>query len=131
MLVNTTVVGIPTTFDLSFFRYWVEFLKPIHKLSPQGIELISLFLNKRQELSSSIIDEDVLDEVLFSREVKREIRETLGVTSNHFQVLMNDLRNKKVLVDGKINPKFIPRVDKKQNDYKLIVQFRFDERNKN
>lgn len=131
MLVNTTVVGIPTTFDLSFFRYWVEFLKPIHKLSPQGIELISLFLNKRQELSSSIIDENVLDEVLFSREVKKEIRETLGVTSNHFQVLMNDLRNKKVLVDGKINPKFIPIVDKKQNDYKLIVQFRFDERNKN
>lgn len=128
MLKNTTVVGIPTTFDLQFFKYWVEFLKPIHKLSKQGVELISLFLWKRQCLSKSIVDNKVLDNVLFSKEVKKEIRETLGISANHFQVLMNDLRNKKVINNGAINPKFIPRVDETQNDYKLIVQFRFNER---
>lgn len=129
MIKNTTVVGIPTTLDIQFFKYWVEFLRPLHKINPRDVEVMAMFLYKRHQLSKKISDEDLLNKTLMSSSMRKEIREELNINVGYFQVIMNHLRNKKAIVDNKINPKFIPKLDDTQGDYKLIVQFSFNGRN--
>lgn len=128
MLKNTTIVGIPTDLNLQFFKYWVEFLRPIHKIAPRDVEVMAMFLYKRYLLSKVITDESILDTTLFSKKVKKEIREELNIPPNYFTVIMKHLRDKKAIVGDKINPKFVPRLDDKAEDYKLIVQFSFNGR---
>ena len=37
-----------------FFNLWLQFLKPYHKLANKEMEILSLFLLKRHQLSKSI-----------------------------------------------------------------------------
>jgi len=129
MLKNTTVVSVPTNLDLQFFKYWVEFLRPLHKINPRDIELMAMLLYKRYQLSKVIQDEKVLNTTLMSGKIRKEIRNKLNVTSNYFQVMLKHLRDKKAIVGDTINPKLIPKLDDTCEDYKLIVQFSFNERN--
>lgn len=129
MLKNTTVVSVPTDLDLRFFKYWVEFLRPIHKINPRDVEVMAMFLYKRYQLSKVIRDEQILNTTLMSRKIRKEIRDELGIPTNYFQVILRHLRDKKAIVGDCINPKFIPKLDDTQPDYKLIVQFSFNGRN--
>lgn len=129
MLKNTTVVGVPTTLDLQFFKYWVEFLRPLHKINPRDVEVMAMLLYKRHQLSKVVADEKVLDTTLMSSKIRKEIREELNLPPNYFQVILQHLRNKKAIIGDRINPKFIPKLDDTHGDYKLIVQFMFNENN--
>jgi hypothetical protein len=46
-----------------------------------------------------------------SEDVKKKVREECHITLPHFQVIMGKLRKNKVIVDGKINPRFIPNIN--------------------
>lgn len=129
MLKNTTVVSVPTDLNLQFFKYWVEFLRPLHKINPRDVEVMAMLLYKRHQLSKVIQDEKVLDTTLMSGKIRREIRNELNLSSNYFQVILKHLRDKKAIVGDHINPKFIPKLDDTLGDYKLIVQFSFNGRN--
>ena len=59
----------------SIFRYWLEFLKPYHKLRSKEIEALSLMLYYRYELSREIPKEEIVDMILFSTETRNKIRE--------------------------------------------------------
>ncbi len=129
MIKNTTVVSIPTDLNLQFFKYWVEFLRPLHKINPRDVEVMAMLLYKRHQLSKVIQDENVLDTTLMSGKVRKEIRNELGISSGYFQVILKHLRDKKAIVGDRINPKFVPKLDDSLGDYKLIVQFSFNGRN--
>lgn len=129
-LKNTTAVGVPTQLNLQFFKYWVEFLRPLHKINPRDVEVMAMLLYKRYQLSKVITDERVLDTTLMSSKMRKEIREELGLNPNYFQVILQHLRSKKAILGDKINPKFVPKLDDTQGDYKLIVQFIFNETDK-
>ena len=105
-----SVIKIPTTLD-DFFRYWFEFLRPFHKLTDREIDVISAFSKHRYELSKVIKDKDILDKVTMSEDIKKKVREECNITLPHFQVIMGKLRKSKVIIDGKINQKFIPNID--------------------
>ena len=116
------VIGIPTTID-KLFRYWVEFLKPLHHLTDREMDVIIMFLKKRYELSKSIIDQATLNRFLMSEEIKAEIRDACGVSPAHFQVIMGKLRKNKVIVDGNIFPKFIPNIKETDDAFQLLLYF--------
>lgn len=128
-LKNTTIVSVPTDLDLQFFKYWVEFLRPLHKINPRDVEVMAMLLYKRHQLSKVIQDEKVLNTTLMSSKVRKEIRTELNIPSNYFQVMLKHLRDKKAIIGDCINPKFIPKLDDTLGDYKLIVQFSFNGRN--
>jgi hypothetical protein len=48
------VIRIPTTLKDSFFKYWLEFLRPFHGLTNKEIELAAVIIQKRHELSKVI-----------------------------------------------------------------------------
>ena len=117
------VVRIPCSLDGSFFRYWFLFLKPFHKLTDREIDVITAFVKHRYELSKVIKDDEILDKVVMSEDTKRKVREECNITLPHFQVIMGKLRKNKVIIDGKINPRFIPNVVEEDGFFKLLLLF--------
>jgi hypothetical protein len=106
-----------------FFRYWVEFLRPLHELTKREMDVLAEFLKERYNLSKEIIDSDRLDRVLMSEEIKREIRKTCGISAKHFQVIMSKFRKNGVVRDGRIHLNLIPTIN--EDGVGLMVYFSF------
>lgn len=117
------VVRIPTSLDSKFFRYWFEFLQPFHKLTDREMDVITSFVKYRFELSKKINDVDILDKVVMGDDIRKKVREECNLTLAHFQVIMGKLRKNKVIINGKINPKFIPNISEEDSSFKLLLFF--------
>jgi hypothetical protein len=117
------VIRIPASLEGSFFKYWFLFLEPFHHLTAREIDVIACFVKQRFELSKVIKDDTILDKVVMSEDTKAKVREECNITLPHFQVVMGKLRKNKVIVDGKINPKFIPRLEEDGDNFKLMLLF--------
>ena len=117
------IVRIPCSLNGSFFRYWFKFLEPFHKLTDREIDVITSFVKQRHELSKVIKDNEILDKVTMSEDTKKKVREECNITLPHFQVIMGKLRKNKVIVDGKINPRFIPNIDEETGYFQLLLLF--------
>lgn len=121
MTVNN-VIRIPTSLK-KFFRFWFEFLKPFHKLTDREIDVITAFTYERHLLSKVISDSDILDKVVMSEDIKDKVREELELSLAYFQVIMGKLRKNKVIIDNKINPRFIPNITDDNGPFKLMLLF--------
>lgn len=117
-----SVIKIPTTLD-DFFRYWFEFLKPFHQLTGREIDVAASLIRKRHELSKVIADNKILDKVVMSDDTRRSVREECKLSLPHFQVIMSKLKKNKVIIDGRINPKFIPNVSEQNGNFQLLLLF--------
>ena len=120
-----SIVRIPCKVDGKFFRYWFEFLKPFHHLTEREMDVITSFVKQRYELSKVITDSDILDKVTMSEDTKRKVREECGITPPHFQIVMSKLRKSKVIIDNKINPRYIPNVKEENGSFKMMLLFDF------
>jgi hypothetical protein len=107
----------------SIFRYWLEFLRPYHKLRTKEIEALSLMLYYRYELSRSIDDIDMVDMILFSTQTRIKIRKDLNdMGQKVFNNLLTSLRKKEVITkENKINPRLIPSMT--EDGFKLVFNF--------
>lgn len=117
-----SVIKIPTTLD-DFFRYWFEFLKPFHQLTGREIDVATALVRQRHKLSKVITEDSILDKVVMSDDIKKKVREECGLSLPHFQVIMGKLKKNKVIVDGKINPKFVPNVVEENGNFQLLLLF--------
>ena len=120
-----SVVRIPCKVDGKFFRYWFEFLTPFHNLTEREMDVITSFVKQRYELSKVIKDNEILDKVTMSEDTKKKVREECDISLPHFQVIMGKLRKNKVIIDGKINPRYIPSVDEENGSFKMMLLFDF------
>jgi hypothetical protein len=121
------VLSIPTSLKGKFFKHWFKFLLPYHNLTDREMDIAAAFLLKRYELSKVISDTNILESVLMSDDTKRGIREACDVKHQHFQVIMSKLRKAKIIIDNKINPRFIPNVKEENGNFKLLLLFTFDD----
>lgn len=117
-----SVVMVPGNID-SFFRKWFEFLKPFHRLTAREMDVATAFVKQRYKLSKVVKDPNILDKVLMSEDTKRTVREECNITLPHFQVIMGNLKKNQIIVDGKINPRFIPNIDEESGSFKLLLYF--------
>lgn len=117
------VIRISTSLNSKFFRYWFEFLQPFHKLTEREIDVITSLVKQRYELSKVIKDDEILDRVTMSEDTKRKVREECNMTLPHFQVIMGKLRKSKVIIDNKINPRFIPNIREDSGTFQLLLLF--------
>lgn len=117
------VINIPASTEKKFFRYWLEFLKPFHKLTDKETEIMAEFLKQRYELSRVIKDHELLEKVVMSEDTKRTIRTECGISQTYFQVIMTKLKKSKMIENGKINPKFIPRLKEDSDNFQLLISF--------
>lgn len=117
------VIIIPASTEGSFFRYWFEFLRPFHKLTDREMDVIASFVKHRYALSKVVSDQEVLNKLTMSDDTKKKVREDCNISQAHFQVIMTKLKKSKVIENGRINPKFIPRLDKDSNNFQLLLSF--------
>lgn len=119
------VVRIPCKLDYSFFKMWFMFLQPFHHLTEREMEVATSFVKQRYELSKVVSDNDILDKLVMNEDTKRKVREECNITLPHFQVIMGKLRKNNIIVDGKLNPRYIPRVIEENGSFKLMLLFDF------
>lgn len=119
------VVRIPCKLDYSFFKMWFMFLQPFHHLTEREMEVATSFVKQRYELSKVVSDNDILDKLVMSEDTKRRVREECNITLPHFQVIMGKLRKNNIIIDGKLNPRYIPRVVEESGSFKLMLLFDF------
>lgn len=112
------------------FMYWLEFLKPYHKLANKEVEALSILLYYRWELSKEVNNIALVDKLLFSSEVRLKVREDLGgMKSGVFNNLLTTLRKKGVLSkDNKIIPALIPNIKPDSTGFKLIFDFEINDK---
>lgn len=120
-----SVVRVPTSLDTSFFRWWVEFLRPIHKMSPRRMEVLAAFLKHRYFLSLSINDQDLLDKVTLNSDSRKKIADECNISTNYMQVIFDRFKREEIIKDDKINLKFIPDIKRGSDSFKLLLYFQF------
>lgn len=117
------VITIPASLEGSFFRYWFQFLRPFHRLTDREMDVIASFVKYRYKLSKVVSDQEVLNKLTMSEDTKKKVREDCNISQAHFQVIMTKLKKSKVIENGRINPKFIPRVVEDSNNFQLLLSF--------
>lgn len=118
-------VRIPTEKGKEFFTYWLNILKPFHNLTNREIDVAVSFLLNRYELSKVISDSNLLEANSLNEATKRKVRKECDVTLPHFQVIMGKLKKSKIIVDGKLNPRFIPNIKEEAGYFQLLFLFDF------
>jgi hypothetical protein len=101
----------------------IEFLRPFHSLSERELNVTAAFLKCRYDLSKAIKDPHILDKVTMSEDTKKKVREICGISKGNLQVIMTKLRKIKVIENGKINPKFVPKLDEDAKSFQLLLSF--------
>lgn len=123
-------IRIPTSLQGKFFRIWIEYLTPLHNLTNREKDIVAAFIKARFELSKSVIDNDLLDKIVMSDDVKDKIKADCNVSDAFFQVILGKLRKTGVIKNGKINPKFIPKKLKEgDSSFQLLLHFDLDATN--
>lgn len=117
------VIALKSGLNVKFFRMWLEFLRPFHKLSEREMDVLASFLLQRFELSKVVTSQEILDKLVMSEDTRKKVKEDCNLSQTHFQVIMTKLRKSKIIDNGKINTKFIPRVEHNAKGFQLLLAF--------
>lgn len=123
MAKNTSVFRIPTNINGDFFRYYLEFLTPIHKLTSRETDVFAAFLKERYRLSKLIPDDSIVSKLMMSPDTHRVLMESCEMSSSHFQVVFSKLRKLGYIKDGAVDKRFIPDIDPETDKFNLIFYF--------
>lgn len=126
-MANISVKRIKTD-EKKLFLYWLVFLKPYHGLRQKEMEALSIFLYYRYKLDSEVLNKELIDKLLFSQDVRKNIMNELGMKSAYaFNNMLTALRKKGVLSkENIILPSLIPNFEFKSDSFKLIFNFEVD-----
>lgn len=126
-MANINVKRIKTD-EKKLFLYWLTFLKPYHGLRQKEMEALAVFLYYRHKLASEVINTDLIDKLLFSQDVRKNIMQELGVSSAYsFNNMLTALRKKGVISkDNIILPSLIPNFTLGADNFKLVFNFEVD-----
>ena len=67
------VIVLKSSLNGKFFRMWLEFLRPFHKLTEREMDVLSVFLKERFDLSKVVSDQEILDKLTMGEDTKRKI----------------------------------------------------------
>lgn len=119
------IIKIPCTSELNFYENWLIALKPFHSLSNGEIRICAAFLKQRNNLCKAISDEKMVDKLLFSKEIKREIMKELDASIFLVDNVIRRLREKGVLNHNTFNKRIFPNVKGENEPFKLMFLFDF------
>lgn len=109
--------------EKDLFTRWLDFTKPFHKLRKQPQQVLALFLYYHYKFSKEITNEKVLWKIVFDYETKAKIKEELGIIDASLQNVMTYLRKKNIINDNRINPAYIPNLEKDAKTFKIEYNF--------
>lgn len=116
------VIYLKCTGD-SFFRTWIELLTPWHKLAARERDVAARILAQYFKFKEHIKDNEIVKEMLWSHSSRVDMRESLGMSQAHFQMILAKLRSSQVLIGDDINPRYIPHMG---DDPRFMLSVIFD-----
>lgn len=119
---NTKIANINIKVKDLFFK-WMEITKPFHKLTNQQQKVLALFLYYHYEYKKDITNNKILWNAVFDYDTKMLIKEELGLKDAGFQNIMHQFRKKNIIKDKKIISTYIPDLENKTNNFKIIFNF--------
>lgn len=105
----------------SFYRVWMEFLAPFHKLTSRERDVAAQLLEQYFRLRDGVKDDDVLYDIMWSQKSRLDIRTRLGISQAHFQLVLSKLRTAGFLNGREINPRYIPHTTKEDSRFMLEI----------
>jgi len=104
------VISLKCANETQFFRMWIEFLTPFHKLTARERDVAARILAQYFRLKESVSDPEVIRELLWSRTSRKDMMDSLKMSQAHFQIVLAKLKKSGFLVDDLVEPRFIPHV---------------------
>lgn len=121
---NGKIATIPISRSKLFYR-WLELTKPFHKLPKQELTALAWILYYFDKYKLETNNEDTAWKLTFSYPTKLEIKQHLGgIKDQSFQNILTRLRKKNVIKDNKVMRNYIPTLDPKSKEFKLIFNFK-------
>ena len=113
--------------DNRIYDRWVRFLNPIYNLTETEILVTAALIEEYMRIQDKVSDEELLNQLLFGLGTRKKIKEKINMKDNYFDVILNKLRKRNIIVDGKINNQIIPKRIKNSKDISLLIYFKSDE----
>lgn len=105
------------------FKQWLEITKIFHNLRDQEINILALFLYNHYKLKKEITNEKILWKLVFDYDVKIEIEEELNIKGQSLRNVLTALRKKGIIQDGRISKMYIPEIEDKSDNFKIVFNF--------
>ena len=119
---NNKTANINITLKNLFFR-WLDITKSFHKLNNQQQQVLALLLYHHYQFRKETTNNKILWKLVFDYDTKLKIREELNMNDNILQNTLTNLRKKNAIVNGEISKVFIPDLDLKANNFKIVFNF--------
>lgn len=119
---NETIVNINVQIKM-FFNRWIQFTEPFHKLTNQQQLVVSALLYQHYKIGKEVTNNKILWRSVFDYDTKLLIAEELNIKLSSLENIFTRLRVLKVIVDNRLHPSYIPKIDKNFKNFKLIFNF--------
>lgn len=104
-----------------FFKQWIKFTEPFHKLNKGQQEVLSLFLYHHYDLNQQITNSKILWNMVFDYDTKVKIYSELGIRSSALENILSQLRARNIILDGKISSLYIPDLAKDAKQFTIKI----------
>lgn len=92
----------------NFFLEWVRITTPLHRVEAKDeTKVFAELLRYYNYILSITGQKESADSILSSSELRNDIIKELKISQGHFNTCLTRLRQKGVISDNKINPKYI------------------------
>lgn len=109
--------------ESSFFRAWMEFMTPFHKLTSREKDVAARIIMQYFKFRETVSDPEVLKELLWSRSSRKDIMDSLKMSQAHFQMVLAKLRTAGVIQNGTLYNKYIPDMIPGDSRFMLGIYF--------
>jgi hypothetical protein len=130
MIQPSCIIKVPSSVDGgTFFHWWIRFLSPFHDLTGREMDVAAALFHQRYELSKRVADPVLLDSLVLNAESRKLVETRLGISRSYMNVIFTKLRKCNILLENRLNPRFIPDIkpDGSGKIFAVLLVFDFKE----
>lgn len=117
------VARIQTTLR-KFFHHWITITYPLHKFRKREGALLAELLYFRHKLSEEVSNDELIDKLLFSYDIKVKIAAALNISIPTYRVMLSRLTKQGVITDGVFNKAYLPQLGKEDDTFVMAYKFK-------
>lgn len=122
MKVTRKIVNVSSDLK-SLFRHYLTITKHLNKLRPKEIDVLATILYYNEIEKPNFANEEDRWKKVMGYDGKLAVREALNMEEYNLNNLLTSLRKKGAIIDNKVSPYYIPKIEKDTTDFQIIFNF--------